>query len=289
MDDFSSLHADSRTLGHLIDIFLFKGAPQNSDPDHPVTILVNHGYAVGYAPSRLQPLWSAYRVARADNTADYDRPHLYYADTRLPDTERLTNSTFGSHDGVRYDVGHMVPNQVINVQFGRLAQMETFFMSNMCPQRSTLNRGAWLRMENAIRNIEDMPGERDHVWTIVGPVFGETPELITRSDGKSVPIADAFYCITIDPFRYPWDQPGNQKIACFMIPQDAPSGVDLTTYLVDLEHIQAATGLRFMPGWSNPPRQVEASGLRTKSIGAPQTHHRLLSALSSETGEARLG
>ncbi|MDA7428027.1 DNA/RNA non-specific endonuclease [Primorskyibacter aestuariivivens] len=285
MDDFSSIHADSRALAHLIDIFLFKGAPKNTDSNHPVQILVNHGYAVGYAPSRLQPLWSAYRVAKADNTADFDRPHLYYADTRLPDTERLDNSTFGSLNGVSYDVGHMVPNEVINVQFGRLAQMETFFMSNMCPQARGLNRGAWLRLENAIRDIEDMPGQRDHVWAIVGPVFGDNPALITRSDGKQVPIADAFFCITIDPHRYPWDRPGNQTIACFMIPQDVAAGAPLTDFLVDLEDVEAATGLRFMPGWQSAPRTVlRAPGVGGRTAAPPPAPNRLLAALARETG-----
>ncbi len=290
MSDFTTLHPDSRSLAHLIDIFLFKGAPQNIDAAHPVQILVNHGYVAGYAPSRLQPLWSAYRVANAENTADFDRPHLYYADERLMGSVRLDNDTFGSLNGVSYDVGHMVPNEVINVQFGRLAQMETFFMSNMCPQARGLNRGAWLRLENAIRNIEDVPKERDHVWAIVGPVFGNDPDEITRSDGKMVPVADAFFCITIDPFRYPWDKPGNQHIACFMIPQDVAAGADLTSFLVELDEVEAATGLRFMPGWESEPRTVAAppapgdvAGRSIERLVEETGYsHRLLAALSSE-------
>jgi len=250
MDDHSRIHPDSRHLAHLIDLFLFKGAPLNGDPDHPVTVLINHGYVAGYAPSRRQPLWSAYRVANAKQAVDFDRPHLYYADERLIDTARLDNSTFGTQDGVAYHVGHMTPNAVINTQFGRLAQMETFFMSNMCPQRGTLNTGVWLKLEDAIRNIEDMPNQRDHMWAINGPVFGDDPEKITRSDGKTVPIPEAFYCITVDPFRYPWDRPGNVAIACYLIPQDAPKSKSPLDYEVALEKVEQRTKLSFMPGWS---------------------------------------
>ena len=259
MADYSSIHPDSTHLAHLIDLFLFRGAPVNNDPDHPVEILVNHGYVVGFAPTRRQPLWSAYRVAHADRDVDYDRPHLYYADTRLEDTERLDNGTFGRHDGIQYHVGHMVPNEVINTQFGRLAQMETFFMSNMCPQRGSLNTGVWLKLENAIRNIEDTSG-RDHVWAVVGPVFGDTPDVITRADNKEVPIPDAFFCVTFDPFRYPWDRPSNVAIACFLIPQDAASGTDPGDYVVDLDEVEAASKLSFMPGWSQPLRSTRRDG-----------------------------
>ncbi len=155
--DNTSIHPASQNLAHLIDLFLFKGAPINNDPDNEVQILVNHGYVAGFSPQRLQPLWSAYRVAHADQAVDYDRPHVYYADDRLDAAHRLGPETFGRKNGIQYHVGHMVPNEVINVQFGRLAQMETFFMSNMSPQRGSLNTGVWLALEDAIRNIEVKP------------------------------------------------------------------------------------------------------------------------------------
>ncbi len=273
MTDNSRMHPESRSLAHLIDLFLFKGAPLNRDPDREAVILMNHGHAVGFSPARRQPLWAAYRVANASAGVDYDRPHLYYADERLGDSERLDNGTFGKHGGVAYHVGHMVPNEVINSQFGRLAQMETFFMSNMCPQRGTLNTGVWLKLENAIRNIEDRPKQRDHVWAVVGPVFGDTPETIIRSDDKEVPIPESFYCISVDPFRYPWDRPGNVNIACFRIPQDAPSGNSPIDYLVDLDEIEAATRLTFMPGWA---AQVTRAA---RSAGGVAEPHRLLQQL----------
>ena len=118
-----------------------------------MAILINHGYVTGYAPTRHQPVWAAYRVAGAKASVDYDRPHLYYADKRLPNSTRLDNSTYGRHNGHQYHVGHMAPNAAINTQFGRLAQMETFFMSNMSPQRGSLNTGVWAKLEDAIRNI----------------------------------------------------------------------------------------------------------------------------------------
>jgi len=55
--------------------------------------------------------------------------------------------------GIQLHVGHMTPNEVINRQFGRLAQMETFLMSNMSPQYGSLNVGVWLKLEDAIREM----------------------------------------------------------------------------------------------------------------------------------------
>lgn len=285
--DHSTIHPASQPLAHLIDLFVFRGAPKNLNENHPVEILVNHGYCVGYAPSRFQPLWAAYRVSGAERWVDYKRPHLYYADKRLAPEARLPSKTFGKTEaGVQLNVGHMVPNEAINQQFGRLAQMETFFMSNMSPQYGSLNSGVWLKLENDIRSLQNL-SVRDHVWIVSGPIFGDDPEVVTR-DGKDVPIPKAYYCISIDPFRYPYHRLSNVEIACFIFPQDAPRKDKPSDpkYASNLATIQQRTGLVFVPGYDGE------IGARSARSAAPQTlapsGNRLvaqmeLSALAEET------
>jgi len=176
----------------------------------------------------------------------------------------------------------MVPNEVINRQFGRLAQMETFLMSNMSPQRGSLNTGVWLSLENMIRKIEDMP-DKDHIWAIAGPIFSEDPELIRRPNGTKVPIPDAYYYITVDPYRYPWDRPRNVDIACFKIEQGARGGTPLSKYLVELDEIEELTKLSFFPAWVAAGVDVLGSFAVTgddASVSTPATRHRLLAQLS---------
>ena len=277
--DNTVIHPKSQDLAHVIDLFVFKGAPANEDPDREVQILVNHGYVVGFCPDRLQPLWSAYRVAGFDRDVDYDRPHLYYADERLDQAHRVGPQTFGTVNGKAYHVGHMVPNEVINRQFGRLAQMETFFMSNMSPQRDTLNTGAWLRLENQIRNIEDTRA-RDHVWAVAGPIFGDDPEFVDRSNGQRIPIPEAYYYVTVDPFRYPWDRPSNVKVVCFMFPQDADKDKPLDEFVKPLSVIEEATRLSFFPGWEAQPGEADFAAAPGARISvAPEPAPRILQNL----------
>ncbi len=228
--DNTTVHPLSRDLAYVIELFLFKGRPKNRDPDRKVVVLINHGYAVGFSPDRLQPLWAAYRVAGSDRDVDFDRPHLYYEDTRLDREWRIGTETFGRQENVQYHVGHMVPNEVINRQFGRLAQMETFLMSNMSPQRGSLNTGVWLRLENMIRNIKDTP-KKDHVWAIAGPIFCDDPKLIRPPNGK---MADVY----ID---------GSAS--------DAISGIDYVNFTVDDEYNLVEP----MIGWFGAHIQLEAA------------------------------
>lgn len=248
--DNTIIHPKCENQAHLIDLHLWRGAPQNLDETRQVQILVNQGYVAGFCPDRLQPLWSAYRVAYATDDVKYDRPINYYDDLRLVEENRIGKNTFGKIGGIKLNVGHMTPNEVINRQFGRLAQMETFFMSNMSPQYGSLNQGVWLKLEDAIRNIEDEPGEKDHVWVIVGPVFGEEPESISRGRGKYLPVPESYFCVTIDPYRYPFDTLSKAHIDCFIIPQKAPSSSSPADYKVSLEEVEEATRLKFFDSWS---------------------------------------
>jgi DNA/RNA endonuclease G (NUC1) len=279
--DHTSIHPSCAHQPHRIDLHLWRGTPQNLDESRPVEILVNEGYVVGFCPDRLQPAWSAYRVAHADDDVDYDRPLVYYDDMRLADEHRIGRNTFGKLGGIQLNVGHMAPNEVINRQFGRLAQMETFLMSNMSPQYGSLNSGAWLKLETAIREIKDEPG-RDHVWVIVGPVFGDELGSINRGDGKYLPVPEKYFCVAVDPHTYPYDTPSKVNIDCFIIPQVAPRYSSPEDYPATLEAVEQATNLRFFAGWG---REL-APGLVASREGVRPTESRLMKALQAKRAEA---
>ncbi|WP_428669521.1 DNA/RNA non-specific endonuclease [Roseibium sp.] len=273
--DNTTIHPSCTSLAHLVDLHLWRGPPQNLDADRPVQILVNQGYVVGFSPQRLQPAWSAYRVADADRDVDYKRPLFYYQDMRLEEKYRIGRHTFGKLGGIQLNVGHMSPNEVINRQFGRLAQMETFLMSNMSPQYGSLNSGVWLKLETAIRLINDDP-DRDHVWVISGPVFGDAPSSINRGNGKNLPVPDSYFCVVVDPHTYPYDIPSKVNIDCFIIPQTAPRSSSPDDYPATLEEVEAATSLRFFASWG---RDLPFAMMSTMHDRAAPVQSRLMRTL----------
>ena len=282
--DNTTVHPLCASEAHRIEIHLWRGAPENLDPDRPIQILVNQGYVVGFSPSRRQPAWSAYRVAHATRDVDFDRPIHYLDDLRLPADLRVGRKTFGKLGNVPLDVGHMTPNEVINRQFGRLAQLETFLMSNMSPQYGSLNKGVWLKLEDAIREIKDEEG-KDHVWALVGPVFDDQPPSIDRGNGKYMPVPAAYFCIMVDPYSYPFDKLSNVHLDCFIIPQDAPPASKPSDYPATLEEIEQRTMLKFFGEWG---RDIPVSLQMQASEEKPRS--RLMKALEqrAETSRAQL-
>jgi len=248
MADYTTIHPLSAAMAHHLDLHLWRGAPENLNPDRPVQILVNQGYVVGFSPTTLQPAWSAYCVAHADDAVDYLRPLHYYSDVRIDPDQRLTNRTFGKIGTIPLNVGHMTPNEVINRQYGRLAQMETFLMSNMSPQYEVLNQGVWAKLEQSIREVQTMDGG-DYAWVTVGPVFGDDPPHVSRDGGKLVPIPEAYFAIVVDPVKYPYDTPASVKLDCFIIPQTAPRASNPGDYPSTREEIEERTGLKFFDSW----------------------------------------
>ncbi|RYH94950.1 MAG: DNA/RNA endonuclease, partial [Acetobacteraceae bacterium] len=170
MSDNSSLLPVSAPIAHFLEFFCLHGTPANAQTNPPVQIIVNHGYALGFCPDRGQPLWAAYQVAAAVRDVDFERPEFFYDDPRLPEAWRIGTQGYARVAGQTYDRGHMVPNFAINTQFGRVAQFETFLMSNIVPQRSPMNRGIWKNLEHGI--VKSYAPMRKHVWVMCGPVFG---------------------------------------------------------------------------------------------------------------------
>lgn len=262
MPDFTDTLTASKPLEHLLEFFCFHGRPTNQDEANPVSVIVNHGYAVGFCPNRYQPLWAAYQVSAATRDVDYRRPELFYDDPRLPSGLQIGTRGFGKVGNKAYDRGHMVPNFAINTQFGRIAQSETFFMSNIVPQEANTNRGVWQRLEKLI--IRDFAPAWEHIWALVGPVFGENPRFIERAGGIRVPIPKSFFMILVDPVKFPHDMPKNVRFLALEVPQNTGYKDPDDSLVTTVGAIEAATKLTFFPKLTNAQKRIVAERTSTR-------------------------
>lgn len=250
-EDHTAVHPSCISLQHLLNLFTIHGVPQYQQPDDSVTVIINHGYCIGFSKKYNQPLWGAYQVSRAKKFVDYERFPFFVDDSRLEKENQIGSETFGNN----FDRGHMVPNAAINKQFGKLSQMETFLMSNICPQKANLNQGVWQKLESAILNTyPNRVKDSVHVWVLVGPIFHENPDsiqFITRPNGVKVAIPVSFFCILVRPFRHPQDSPGNAQYMSFIFPQGLPKSQPISkSFLVSINDIEAATGINFFPSFT---------------------------------------
>ncbi len=212
---------------------LYGGAPRATaaaGKSAEFRVLTNRAYAVGYSDARGNPLWAAYRVADlAKIPTPAARPEKFETDRRT--VARIAPDDY-SNSG--YDRGHLAPNYAIATRYGAAAQRETFLMSNITPQKHSLNAGLWKELEMKIAT--SYPARYSEVWVLTGPIFGSQPRELRRG----VQIPEAFFMIVID------ENEGKLRTLAFIVPQDAATTTDPEKFLATIDEIQRRTGLDFL-------------------------------------------
>ncbi len=193
-------------------------------------VLRNEAYLLEYSERLANPLWVTYKVTKQQFKSG-KRPSGFKADWRsIAGVSHIDYTSSG------YDRGHMAPNYVIASRYGKSAQQETFLMTNITPQKPTLNRKSWQRLEEIIGN--DFSKWHGDFWVVTGPIFTEHPKTIKHTQ---VAIPKAFYKILIKPTA-----PGKPAISlAFIFPQEAKANVDLMAFVTSIDDIEAQTGIDF--------------------------------------------
>ena len=100
------------------------------------TIIDREGYALGYSEYHEQPAWVIYHMTAEEATTKATSRE----DNFRPDPEIPTGSaTLADYRGSGFDRGHLAP--AADMAFSVKTMDESFYMSNMSPQRGEFNRG----------------------------------------------------------------------------------------------------------------------------------------------------
>lgn len=213
---------------------LYAGAPRWTGPGSGPVLLRNQAYAVGYSDERENPLWVGYRLDRITAPRHGKRPNRFSVDRR---TRALTSPDEYTRTG--FDRGHLAPSFGIGSRFGPEAQLETFLMSNIVPQKPNLNRKLWKRLEE----LEAEYANRfEQIWVFAGPVFDQRRQVLEGG----VEIPDFLYKILVD-------EDGDRiRMLPFLMPQEVRGNEPLSQYLTTVDEIERQTGLDFFWALSDP-------------------------------------
>ncbi|QBQ55365.1 DNA/RNA non-specific endonuclease [Nitrosococcus wardiae] len=216
---------------------VYMGIPEAHDWKHPFTwtrIFRNEGFMVGYSDLRGNPLWVSYPLKPVPDNAPYhERPQRFSADWR-----NLTHITHGDYTHSGYDRGHMAPNYAISRLYGKTAQLDTFLMTNITPQKPNLNQKLWQRLEEV--EIDYFAKQLGTVWVFTGPIFD--PEIERLKSSYRVQIPDAFYKIYLAP---PAKKEQAPKTLALIVPQQVRGQEPLDRFLVSVDEVEERTGFDF--------------------------------------------
>ncbi len=200
------------------------GAPAVSD----VRMVEKGEFTIGWSTSLRHPLWVAYHVPSEKAYEAGKRP-AFRADPSVPGSPGAA-----AYKGTGYDRGHMAPNYAIATRFGTEAQKDTFFMSNISPQKPGLNRGPWREVEHRIADL--WTAKYGEIWVVAGCVPGAPEDRLP----SGVDIPKAYWQLIVASAG-----DGVRALALYM-PADIPFSAFPVHNIVTVDELERRTGLDFL-------------------------------------------
>lgn len=193
-------------------------------------LLCRKGYALAHNPQRKTPDWVAERLTNERANTALPRSDNFRPD---PDLEPGQRAELADYKGSNFDRGHMAP--AADMRWDKDAMSESFFLSNMVPQvGASMNRGIWADLEKKVRAWAIRRGE---VYVFTGPIYAEGSINKTIGDNKvAVPVR--LYKIVFDPVKV--------DAIAFIMPNQPLNTKDLPKYIVNIDEVEAQTGLDFL-------------------------------------------
>ncbi len=207
-------------------------AYQSRPAQKNLQILSRKGFVVGYAPAWKHPSWAMYHIERESfNPTIKERPRHFSEDLDL----RSPSPRHGDYSRSGYDRGHCVPNFAMAAYHGRGAQLQTFLLSNIAPQRPDLNQGPWVEVEQRIAN--DLTKRYGALSIIVGAI----PSKPTKRLKSGIEIPKGFYQIIYTV------KDNILRVVALYMPQSITRDAPVRAYFVSIDKIEALSGLDFFP------------------------------------------
>jgi endonuclease G len=148
-----------------------------------------------------------------------------------PDVPRECQQHTAAAYGDGYDRGHLVPANHLDAS--PVAIRQSNFMTNILPQVSQMNRGAWLLTEEIVECYRDI----DELLVIGGVIWGNNPDddFFLQSHGVETP--DAFWKVIIRGTGE------DERVIAWIVPNSTEATKrNLDRYLVTVDEVERLTG-----------------------------------------------
>ena len=201
-------------------------------------IIRHTGYTLSFNEEYEVPSYVAYELTRDEVIGGGEREDSFKSD---PDV-RTGSASLADYKGSGFDRGHMAP--AADFKWSDEAMSDTFYLSNMCPQEPSFNRGIWADLEAVVRT---MAYDNGKVYVVTGPVLTDGPYETIGENEVAVP--KRFYKTVLD-----YTDPDIKAIG-FVLDNEG-SDKALQSFAMSIDDVEEITGLDFYPAL---PDDIEES------------------------------
>lgn len=190
--------------------------------------MVHKHFALEYAEAHEQAAWVAYELTPEEVDVNLAREGNFREDPLVA----TGSASLNDYRGSGYDRGHLAP--VGDMNFDAVAMEESFYMSNISPQKRAFNGGVWSRLENQVRAWAT---EKGGVYVVTGPVLGQAKQSIGENQ---VTVPGFFYKVLLE------ERGSDSRMIALVVPTTA-RGKDLRSFVEKVDNVEAYTGIDFFP------------------------------------------
>lgn len=206
-------------------------------------VIRHEGYTVSYNSDYKIANWVAYEL-----TADEAKSKKAERSNKFVPDPQVKGATAENGDYTRtgFDRGHMAPAG--DMKWSARAMRESFYFSNICPQKPGLNRGIWKELEEQSRLWAMDNGA---VWIVTGPVISGDLKRLGKN-GVGIPVSFYKVICTVTNGKY-------SGIA-FLFENRDYDNTSLKSVAIPVDSVEKVTGIDFFPSVpAEQEKKMEAS------------------------------
>ena len=201
--------------------------PEYILPSSTTKSIVHHvNFSLSYNEKYEQAEWVAYTLKKEHLTYD-DRERPYFIEDPYVKSK---SADWRNYKRSGYDRGHLCPAG--DRRFSEYAYNETFYTSNITPQKNDFNAGIWNRLEIQVRYWAK---QKNEIYVVTGGILEAGLDEIGDED---VAVPNYFYKIVSVGRK------NNLKTLAFLFPHEE-STAPLQNFLVPIDKLEKLTGIDF--------------------------------------------
>jgi len=132
-------------------------------------IIKHTAFTLSYNEQHEQANWVAYVLTSEQATTKCERSNSFKSDKQVS-TE---SATYKDYKKSGYDRGHLAP--AADMCLSSKTLQESFYYSNISPQKAGFNRGIWKKLEMQVRKWAI---EKGKIYIVTGPVLTDSLDVI---------------------------------------------------------------------------------------------------------------
>jgi endonuclease G, mitochondrial len=190
-------------------------------------ILKKTAMQISFSVTHKQAYWVAYPLSISKSTK-IKRTNKFVADPEITKTGQASNADYKKSG---YDKGHLAP--AADMSWSLKTMTESFYFSNMSPQKPQFNRVIWKNLAELVRTWAQKYGK---IYIATGPILDSFIEYI----GKGKIGAPTYFYKTILYYN-----PPKQAKAIAFIMKNEGSTKPLSFFAVSVDELEKRTNIDF--------------------------------------------